>query len=79
MCHETPGANRGLFPDLRFSPMINTADAFKTIVIDGALQPRGMVSFREKLKPGDVEAVRAYLTQRAIDAVAIQKAGGIVR
>ncbi len=79
MCHETPGANRGLFPDLRFSPMINTPEAFRTIVLDGALQPRGMVSFKDKLQPSDAEAVRAYLTQRAIDAVAIQKAGGVVR
>ena len=79
MCHETPVANRALYPDLRFSPMINTAEAFRTVVVDGALQPRGMASFRDKLTLDDVEAVRAYMTRRAQDALAIQKAGGVVR
>ncbi|HMA12808.1 MAG TPA: PQQ-dependent dehydrogenase, methanol/ethanol family, partial [Steroidobacteraceae bacterium] len=43
MCHDTAYGNRGLFPDLRYSPMINSADAFRSVVIDGVLTPRGMV------------------------------------
>ncbi len=70
MCHETQFGNRGLFPDLRVSPMLNTAEAFKTIVIDGALEPRGMVSFRSRITADDAEAIRAYLVKRAIDAKA---------
>jgi alcohol dehydrogenase (cytochrome c)/quinohemoprotein ethanol dehydrogenase len=70
MCHETQFGNRGLFPDLRVSPMINSADAFRSVVIDGVLQTRGMGSFRDKLSTDEVEAVRAYLTKRAIDAKA---------
>ncbi len=68
MCHETAYGNRGLFPDLRYSPMINSAEAFKSVVMDGALEPRGMVSFRGRISAEDAEAVRAYLTQRAHQA-----------
>jgi quinohemoprotein ethanol dehydrogenase len=69
MCHETAYGDRGLFPDLRYSPMINSAEAFKSVVIDGLLQPKGMVSFRERLTADEAEAIRAYLTQRAHDAM----------
>ncbi len=65
MCHETQFGNRGLFPNLLVSPMINSAQAFKTVVIDGALEPRGMVSFKQRISESDAEAVRAYLTERA--------------
>ena len=74
MCHETQFGNRGLFPDLRVSPMINSADSFRTIVMDGALEARGMVSFRDRITPADAEAVRAYLVRRAIDGKAAQAA-----
>lgn len=69
MCHDTAYGNRGLFPDLRYSPMINSADAFRAVVLDGVLTPRGMVSFRERFGDEDAEAVRAYITQRAHQAL----------
>jgi quinohemoprotein ethanol dehydrogenase len=69
MCHETQYGNRGLFPDLRYSAMINSAEAFRSVVIDGVLQQRGMVSFRDRFGAEDAEAVRAYITQRARDAL----------
>ncbi len=65
MCHDTAYGNRGLFPDLRYSPMINTAAAFRSVVIDGALQSRGMGSFRERFGAEEAETLRAYITQRA--------------
>lgn len=68
ICHDTAYGNRGLFPDLRYSPMINAPEAFKAVVIDGALEPRGMVSFRDRFSAADAEAVRAYITQRAHQA-----------
>jgi mono/diheme cytochrome c family protein len=71
MCHDTAYGNRGLFPDLRYSPMINTAEAFRSVVIGGALQARGMVSFRERLGEEDAEAVRAFITQRARAALPV--------
>ncbi len=74
MCHDTQYGNRGLFPDLRYSPMINTAEAFKAVVIDGILTSKGMVSFRDKISEQDVDAIRAYMTQRAHQALAAQRA-----
>jgi CheY-like chemotaxis protein len=37
----------------------------KAIVIDGALQNNGMVSFAEQLTPEDAEAIRAYVVSLA--------------
>jgi hypothetical protein len=59
--------------------MINSPEAFKAVVIDGILQPKGMVSFKERISAEDAESVRAYLTSRAHQALAVQKAGGVVR
>jgi len=68
MCHEPPAANRSVFPDLRYSPMLNTPEAFSAIVLDGALQANGMASFKERLSPDQVQSVRAYLIERANQA-----------
>ena len=56
-----------MFPDLRYAGAINTAEAFKTIVIDGVLAQNGMVSFAKALQPTEVEAIRAYLVGAAIE------------
>ena len=71
MCHDTQFANRGVFPDLRYSPMINTSEAFGAVVLNGALQPNGMASFKERMTPDEVESVRAYIIQRANQAKAL--------
>ena len=58
-----------MFPDLRYAGAISSADAFKAIVIDGALKANGRVSFKEALtQPDDPDAVRAYLVSLAIAA-----------
>ena len=67
-CHGTDGQSRGMFPDLRYSAALNSPDVFNSIVIDGALTANGMVSFKTALSPEQVEAVRAYIVSRAIDA-----------
>ncbi len=67
-CHGSDGLSRGMFPDLRYAGAINSADAFKAIIIDGALTANGMVSFAKALKPDEPEAIRAYLVSRAIEA-----------
>src|SRR6185312_2526654 len=66
-CHGNEGFSRGMFPDLRYAGAIGSADAFKAIVIDGALTRNGMVSFAKALQPGDAEAIRAYLVSTAIE------------
>ncbi len=74
ICHDTQFGNRGLFPDLRYSPMINTREAFQAIVMDGALLSKGMVSFKDRFNADEAEAIRAYLTKRAQDLKAQQAA-----
>jgi alcohol dehydrogenase (cytochrome c)/quinohemoprotein ethanol dehydrogenase len=68
MCHEPPAANRSVFPDLRYSPMINGAESFSAVVLGGALQANGMASFKERMTPDEVQAIRAYLIERANQA-----------
>ena len=66
-CHGNDGFSRGMFPDLRYAGALSSAEAFKTIVIDGALGKNGMVSFAKALKADEPEAIRAYLVSRAIE------------
>src|SRR6186713_235536 len=54
--------------DERFTaaPVAANAEAWRSVVFDGALADRGMISFKPWLTAGQVEAVRAYvLTQAA--------------
>jgi mono/diheme cytochrome c family protein len=67
-CHGSDGLSRGTFPDLRYSGALGSADAFKAIVIDGALSRNGMVSFAKGISAADAEAVRAYVVSKAIEA-----------
>ena len=67
-CHDTQYANRGAFPDLRYSLAINSEDTFEAIVLGGALQAAGMASFQGKLTVDQVQAVRAYVIARASEA-----------
>ncbi len=64
-CHGAGSVSRPIFPDLRYSPAIDTADAFRAIVIDGARAANGMVSFARALTADDAEAVRAYVVAQA--------------
>jgi quinohemoprotein ethanol dehydrogenase len=52
-------------PDLTRSAMLPSAVAWKSVVIDGALVNKGMVSFRQTLKPEEAEAIRAYVGSNA--------------
>ncbi len=52
-------------PDLTRSPRIASPDAFKAVVIDGALRPRGMASFAQWLTPADAEDLRAFFLAQA--------------
>ncbi len=67
-CHEPPAANRSVFPDLRYSAALNSEAAFNAIVLEGALQPAGMASFKGRMSPEEVQSVRAYLIERANQA-----------
>jgi quinohemoprotein ethanol dehydrogenase len=67
MCHDASYGNRGVFPDLRFSAMLRSPEAFRAVVLGGALQSSGMASFKGRLTQSDLQAVRAYLIDRAND------------
>jgi PQQ-dependent dehydrogenase (methanol/ethanol family) len=64
-CHGTDAVSGGLFPDLRYSPALTSPEAFRSIVIDGALSKNGMVSFRAALSPEEAEGIRAYVVRQA--------------
>ena len=65
MCHGAEAASGGLAPDLRHSPPA-TFDRYNQIVLGGALQDRGMPSFKSSLTANELAAIKAYLlAQRA--------------
>jgi quinohemoprotein ethanol dehydrogenase len=65
MCHDSQFANRSLFPDLRYSPALNSAQAFDAIVILGALQSSGMAPFKDRITEDQAQSIRAYMIERA--------------
>jgi quinohemoprotein ethanol dehydrogenase len=66
-CHGTDGQSRGMFPDLRYSAALGSAEVFNSIVVDGALTANGMVSFKSALTQDQVDSIRAYMVSRAIE------------
>ena len=60
-CHGGGGVSGGVLPDLRRSPMLANRDAWRAVVIDGALKYRGMVSFSRNMDASQAEEVRAYV------------------
>jgi hypothetical protein len=64
ICHEN-GRQMGGFPDLRYSPFLNSEAGFKAVVIDGALTEAGMLSFRQALSEAESESIRAHLVSLA--------------
>jgi quinohemoprotein ethanol dehydrogenase len=65
ICHGAEVISGGAMPDLRHSAMTASAEAFQSVVLDGALEDRGMVSFAEVFDQQDAEAVRAFVVRRA--------------
>jgi quinohemoprotein ethanol dehydrogenase len=60
ICHK--GA---IMPDLRRSGALASEAAWKSIVIDGGLEPLGMASFRDYLTPDQAEDIRGYVAGQA--------------
>ncbi|MDX1404083.1 MAG: PQQ-dependent dehydrogenase, methanol/ethanol family [Woeseiaceae bacterium] len=67
-CHGINAVSGGTLPDLRYTPMLATEDAWRSVVIDGALADRGMISFADNLTAPEAEALRAYVVNRAHEA-----------
>ena len=64
VCHG-PNASGAWLPDLKRSPMLQTADNWKGVVIDGASAPRGMASFSRFIDAKGAEDIRAYVISEA--------------
>jgi len=65
ICHGVAVISGGALPDLRHSAMTGSAEAFQSVVLDGAMQANGMASFAEILDKNDSEAIRAFVVQQA--------------
>jgi quinohemoprotein ethanol dehydrogenase len=74
-CHGNGGAARGAnFPNLLVSPMLHSQEGFDSIVLQGARQQNGMVSFADRISADDSAAIRAYLIARATEQLAALQA-----
>jgi quinohemoprotein ethanol dehydrogenase len=65
VCHGDSAVGGGVLPDLRWSPINRTTEAWKEVVIGGIRTDRGMVSFASVLSEQDAEAIRAYVVRKA--------------
>ena len=65
VCHGANAAGGGVIPNLQRAPMLADADAWKSILIDGALKDQGMVSFAQVMTPAQAESVRLYVIDEA--------------
>jgi quinohemoprotein ethanol dehydrogenase len=73
-CHGDAAVSGGMLPDLRATPGIDAA-LWKSVLVDGALTDRGMVSFATALSEDDIAAIRAYIIARAHESIALANAG----
>jgi len=72
VCHGPLAISSGVLPDLRWSSISASAEAWQAVVIDGVLADNGMVSFSDSLSRTDAEAVRAYVIKQAHDGAALE-------
>jgi quinohemoprotein ethanol dehydrogenase len=71
-CHGMQALAAGSGPNLRTSPLILDAAAFRSVVKEGALVPAGMPRFAE-VDDETLEAIRHYLRLRAQQYAAEKK------
>ncbi|MEJ0035472.1 MAG: PQQ-dependent dehydrogenase, methanol/ethanol family [Gammaproteobacteria bacterium] len=78
-CHGDSAVSGGVLPDLRYSEALNKPDLWNQIVHDGALKSQGMVPFASVLSQSEIDAVRAYVTSRANEDAAKEKAAATAK
>ena len=69
-CHGDTAVGGGVLPDLRYSGFSHNQAAWDRVVLQGALQSRGMAAFSAVLTAEDTQAIRAYVVKRAHDKAA---------
>lgn len=67
-CHGTGAQSTGVLPDLRRSAALSDKNTWRAILIDGVLEPQGMISFAPWLSEKQVEDIRAYVAHKAVIA-----------
>ncbi|MDH5346187.1 MAG: PQQ-binding-like beta-propeller repeat protein, partial [Gammaproteobacteria bacterium] len=70
-CHGDAAVSGGILPDLRATPALAAPELWNSIVLDGVLTDRGMVSFAAEVDRTASEAIRAYLVARAHESIAL--------
>jgi len=65
VCHGDAAYGSTLLTDLRRSALLADSKAWASVVHEGTLRSRGMVSFASVLSPEQVEAIRHYVIRRA--------------
>jgi alcohol dehydrogenase (cytochrome c)/quinohemoprotein ethanol dehydrogenase len=65
VCHGVGAISGGVVPDLRHSVYTGDAVAWRSVVIEGALSERGMISFAPIFSEEDAEAIRAFVAHQA--------------
>ena len=65
MCHGDQAYSSGLIPNLRYSPITKSKQAWQQVVREGALENKGMPNFGSVLDQQTVEAIRAYVISEA--------------
>ena len=69
VCHG-PNATGAWLPNLRTSGTLTDQGTWKAVLIDGALAPRGMASFKRFISEKEAEDLRAYVISEAKGAAA---------
>jgi alcohol dehydrogenase (cytochrome c)/quinohemoprotein ethanol dehydrogenase len=64
-CHGVAAFSLGILPDLRYSGALNSAEAWREIVVGGAREENGMASFAPVLNNDQAESIRAFVIAQA--------------
>ena len=67
LCHGPSDYGSGMIPDLRRSAAAANKASYDAIVLNGALEDKGMVNFSKWISASDAELIRGYLASRAKD------------
>ena len=65
VCHGDQAYSSGLIPNLRFSAYTKSSEAFKSVVLGGTLEDRGMPNYSNVFDEATIEAIRAYVISEA--------------
>ncbi len=79
VCHAPGAVGSTVLPDLRRSGALGNRQTWQAVVHDGILKDNGMVAFEGSLSRDEIEAIRAYVIQRANEDKAIEGGGQVAR